>query len=550
MVLWRRRGRKRPKGRRRLLWQRPKAAGHCFGKGRKAAGDCFGKRPKGRRTLLWQRPKAAGGCFGKGRKAAGNCFGMGAAEAGQAMGKALCQEREAEITSPAGGMIKKNRRQAGEAWETAAACGTGRNGRNRIMFVYLDNSATTRQCDQVTQAMVKMMGQDFGNPSSLHRMGITAEKAVKTARKQMALALGAKEEEIYFTSGGTEGDNTAIFGAYEAKKRTGNKIITTQVEHPAVLEPCRRLERLGAQVVYLAVDRYGLVDMEQLEKELDEKTVLITIMHVNNELGTVQPIGEIGRMKRAAEKKWKKSILFHSDAVQSFGKEPICLSQSGGEGPNDCVDLLTVSGHKICGPKGMGALYVKSGLHLPPLLYGGGQEDGLRSGTENIPGIVGLGCAAELLNKNWNERIKGMRETKNRLLEGIREGVPRIRINTPLGREASGGIKEPDSSPSILNVSFLGCRGEVLLHMLEQKEIYVSTGSACSSHKKGSHVLTAAGFSQEEMEGAVRFSLSEENTPEQMDYVVRELAAAVESQRGLRKAFGGSKRQGGRQLTK
>lgn len=394
------------------------------------------------------------------------------------------------------------------------------------MFAYLDNSATTRQDDRVTDAMLHMMRQDFGNPSSLHRMGVTAEKALKLARKQVAASLEAQEDEIYFTSGGTEGDNAAIFGAYEARRRSGNKVITSKAEHPAVLEACRRLERQGARVVYLDVDQKGTVDLAQLERELDESTILITIMHVNNELGTVQPLAEIGRIKKAAEKKWSREILFHTDAVQSYGKERVELSACS-------LDMLSVSGHKIHGPKGIGALYVKNGLHIPPFLCGGGQERGFRSGTENLPAIVGLGLAAELADADREAKAQKLRGLKLRLLQGLEADVPDITVNGP---GAEGG------SPAILNVSFLGCRGEVLLHMLEQKDIYVSTGSACSSHKKSSHVLTAAGLSAEQIEGAVRFSLSLDNTEEQIDYVICETAAAAAGQRRLRSAFGKKKR--------
>lgn len=399
------------------------------------------------------------------------------------------------------------------------------------MFVYLDNSATTRQHDDVTELMVTMMKEEFGNPSSLHRLGVTAEKRLKTARKQVATSMGVREDEIYFTSGGTESDNTAIFGAFEARKRSGNKVITSQIEHPAVLEACRRLERQGGQVVYLNVDKSGKVDLEQLERELDQHTVLISIMHVNNELGTLQPLEEIGRLKRQAEKKWGKGLLFHTDAVQSYGKEEL-------EPAKWSADLISVSGHKIHGPKGIGALYIHGGLHLPPFLYGGGQERAFRSGTENMPAIAGLGLAADLASKDRRQRTAQLWELRERLKNKITETVGDIRINGPEGPAGEGR----QGSPAILNVSFLGCRSEVLLHELEQREIYVSTGSACSSHKKGSHVLAAAGLSPQEIEGAIRFSLSAFNTAEQIDFAATELAAAVERQRKLRSAFGKNKR--------
>lgn len=394
------------------------------------------------------------------------------------------------------------------------------------MFVYLDNSATTRQHIKVTALMVQMMEQNFGNPSSLHHMGITAEKALKLARRQVADSLSAGENEIIFTAGGTESDNTAIFGAYEARKKQGNKIITSKVEHPAVLEACRRLAQRGAEIVYLDADACGTVDLAQLERELDANTILITVMHVNNELGTIEPLSEIGRIRRAAEKKFGTEILFHVDAVQSYGKENIDIAGWG-------ADMLSVSGHKIHGPKGAGALYVRSGLTIPPFLCGGGQERGMRSGTENMPAIAGFGLAAEMAAQSRDETRARLAELKAHLEAELRRQTADIRINSP----------ESNACPSILNVSFPGCRGEVLLHMLEQKEIYVSTGSACSSKKKGSHVLAAAGLAPEVIEGAVRFSLSADNTKEELSYAAAEAAAAAASQRALRSAFSGRKKQ-------
>ena len=376
------------------------------------------------------------------------------------------------------------------------------------MFVYLDNSATTKPYREVIETMVNYMEHDFGNPSSLHRMGITAEKGMKEARKSVASSLGVREEEIYFTSGGTEADNTALFGAVQARKRRGNKIITSRIEHPAILESCRKLEEMGFQVVYLPVDRRGMIDMDVLENELDNQTILITVMQVNNEVGSIQPIAEIVERKERIGKKLGTEILLHTDAVQSYGKLPVRM---------DGIDLLSVSGHKIHGPKGAGALYVRKGLNLPPYLIGGGQERGLRSGTENVPAVAGFGTAADLSRKNFGERIEAMKRVKTYLDEGIRTEIPDIVFNS--GRSGS---------PAITNVSFSGVRGEVLLHTLEQSEIYVSTGSACSSRKKGqSHVLKAMGLSDREIEGAIRFSFSEFNTLEEMDFVLDRLKDAV-----------------------
>lgn len=380
--------------------------------------------------------------------------------------------------------------------------------------VYLDNSATTRQLDQVTDIMTEMMREDYGNPSSLHLLGVEAEKRVRGARKSLAASLGGAEEEIYFTSGGTEADNTVLFGVAEARKRTGKKIITTVVEHPAVLEPARRLQSMGFTVEYIGVDGLCHMDMAQLAEAIDEETILISVMGVNNETGTILPIEEISRMKEQYNRQHNTDILLHCDGVQAFGKIPVDL-KGGYRG----VDLLSVSGHKIHGPKGIGALYVRKGMHLPPFVYGGGQEKHMRSGTENTPAIVGFGKAAEIGQKDFAERTGRMKAVRARLLEGILAEIPDVRINSP---------QDGTASPSVLNVSFLGTRGEVLLHTLEQEGIFVSTGSACSSNKKGqSHVLTAMGLSGREIEGAVRFSFSGENTVDEMDYVVEKVKAAV-----------------------
>lgn len=382
------------------------------------------------------------------------------------------------------------------------------------MFVYLDNSATTKPYKEVIEKMLSYLECDYGNPSSLHRMGITAEKAMKEARKSVAASLGAREEEIYFTSGGTEADNTALFGAVQARKRRGTKIITSQIEHPAILESCRKLEQSGFQVSYIPVDRYGMIDMQALESELNDQTILITIMQVNNEVGSIQPISEISKLKERICKQLGTEILLHTDAVQSYSKLPVTT-----EG----IDLLSVSGHKIHGPKGVGALYVRKGLNVQPYLIGGGQERGLRSGTENVPAVAGFGEAADLSSRNLSTRIETMKKVKTYLAEGIRAEIPDIRFNS-----------RPEGSPAVINVSFLGVRGEVLLHTLEQSDIYVSTGSACSSRKRGqSHVLKAMGLSDKEIEGAIRFSFSEFNTVEEMDFVLDRLKIAVQKFRKL-----------------
>ncbi len=378
-------------------------------------------------------------------------------------------------------------------------------------MIYLDNSSTTKPYAEVTREMVKCLEDDFGNPSSLHRLGIVAEKRVKAARKAIALQLGVKDSEIFFNSGGTESDNTAIIGGAQAMKRRGNRIITSKIEHPAVLESCRRLAGMGFEVIYAGVDENGLVNVAEIENSINDKTILISIMHVNNETGTIQPIETIGRIAKRHD-----SLYFHSDAIQSFGKLSLDPQKCG-------VDLLSLSGHKIHGPKGIGALYVRSGIRIEPSLVGGGQETGWRSGTENVPGIAGFGKAAEIICGGQAGKMKEMHKLRAYLLNGIKTEIGDIRINS---------FEESGCSPAILNISFAGTRGEVLLHMLEQSDIYVSTGSACSSRKQeGSYVLRASGLSDRMIEGAIRFSFSEFNTIEQMDHVIDRLKTAVASMR-------------------
>ncbi len=389
-------------------------------------------------------------------------------------------------------------------------------------LVYLDNSATTRQYDAVTETMLQAMRENYGNPSSLHALGLAAEKEVRAARKTIAAAIGAKEEALYFTACGTESDNTVLFGAAQAKKRSGNKILVSAAEHPAILEPARKLESLGYEVVRIGVDRLCHPDMKQLAAELTEDTILLSIMGVNNETGTIMPIPEIAKIKADYNKAHGTDIWLHSDCVQAFGKIPVDLAAN-----YRGVDLLSLSAHKIHGPKGMGAMYVRKGLNLPAFLLGGGQERHLRSGTENTPGIIGFGKAAALAMTNFDARIETMRTCRKFLLEACKAEIPDIRINSP---------EDETACPSVLNISFLGTRGEVLLHTLEQDGIYVSTGSACASNHasaKGSHVLNAMGLSPKEIEGAIRFSFSEFNTIEEMEYTVEKVKAAVQRFRRL-----------------
>ena len=368
--------------------------------------------------------------------------------------------------------------------------------------------------------MVQVMRDTYGNPSSLHSLGIAAEKKVREARKSLAAVFGGTEEEIYFTSGGTESDNTVLSGAAEAKKHTGKKIIVSAVEHPAVLEPAKRLEEAGFEVEYIGVDRQCHLDMEQLRRALTKDTILISIMGVNNEAGTIMPVGEIARMKDEFNRVHGTNVWLHSDAVQALGKVPVSVKKEW------CgVDFISASGHKIHGPKGIGALYAKKGLNLKPFMVGGGQERHMRSGTENTPGIIGFGLAAKIALDNFEDRRAAMTAARKHLLEGIKQEIPDVLINSP---------EDETCCPSVLNVSFMGTRGEVILHTLEQDGIFVSTGSACSSNKKGqSHVLTAMGLNDKEIESAVRFSFSEFNTVEEMDYVLDKVKRAVISFRKL-----------------
>ncbi len=382
------------------------------------------------------------------------------------------------------------------------------------MTIYLDNSATTRQHNQVTETMIQVMKKEYGNPSSLHRMGLAAEKLVKKGRGQVAQAIGAMAEEIIFTGGGTESDNMAIRGIAHKRHRKGRHLITTTIEHPAVVETFCNLEKEGFDVSYIPVDQEGFVDLQQLAQAITEETMLISVMNVNNEVGTIQPLEKIAALKGKQGDTIKNDFVFHSDCVQSLGKLHI---------PTGCLDLASFSGHKIHGPKGVGALYKKKSVGLVPEQTGGGQENAFRPGTENVPGIVGFGLAAEMAEKSLQQRTDTIRAMRDALRQGIIDEIPDVKINTP----------EHDTVCCLLNVSFLGTRGEVLLHTLEQSGIFVSTGSACSSKKPGSHVLSAMGCSAKEVEGAIRFSLSMYNTMEEMEEVIDKTKKAVATFRRL-----------------
>ena len=369
-------------------------------------------------------------------------------------------------------------------------------------MIYFDNAATTRAADEVAERVRYMLLENFGNPSAQSMMGVRAENELNDARKIMAKSINALPEEIYFTSGGTEDDNWAIFGTAEGYKRSGKHMITTSIEHPAVYEPMERLRQKGWEVTDLDVDKNGYIDLDALRDSIREDTVLVSIILVNNEVGTIQDVAAVGKLI----KEKNPNTLFHVDAVQAFGKYPIDVRKMN-------IDMLSMSGHKIHGPKGVGFFYMKKGLKVRPIIYGGGQERGQRSATENTPGIAGLAKAVELAMENMDASHEKVMEVKRTLAEGILRDIPKTHINGPSIEEAS---------PYVLNVSFNGLRSEVLLHALEEKEVYVSAGSACSSKKKGgSHVLRSLGLSEERIEGAIRFSFCRYNT-------VDEAAACLE----------------------
>lgn len=375
--------------------------------------------------------------------------------------------------------------------------------------IYLDNSATTKTAPEVNAAILDALEHCYGNPSSLHRLGMQAENAFAAAKRAVAGLLGVTEGEVYITSGGTESSNLAILGAAEANRRRGKHVICTGVEHPAVYETVKSLEPRGYEVDFLGVDETGRISLEEFEALLRPDTVLACVMHVNNETGAVMPVE---KLKPIMQKKSPHALLF-VDAVQSFGKIAVKPAKWG-------VDLLSASAHKIHGPKGVGALYVKKGTRIVPVQFGGHQQGGLRSGTENVPGAAGFGIAAELAQQQMEARYARVRELNHRLREGILDKIDNVVFNR--------GGKEGENLPYILNVSFLGIKAEILLHALESKGIYVSTGSACSSNAPApSRTLLAMGKSKKEIEGAVRFSFSGDNTAEEVDYTIGALTRAV-----------------------
>lgn len=378
--------------------------------------------------------------------------------------------------------------------------------------IYLDNSATTPVHSTVIKAMVDCMVKDYGNSSSLHRLGLRAEKRVKKAREQLASAMKVKSDEVFFTSGGTESNNLAILGTVMARRRDGKHCITTKIEHPSVLNVFKYLEKEGWDITYLPVNKYGVLDLEDVVQALRSDTVLVSIMHVNNEIGSIQPVREIGEVIR----KHGNSPYFHVDAIQSLGKLDVTPEKWW-------ADLVSVSGHKVHGPKGIGALYIRKGVKIQPLQWGGGQERGVRSGTENIPGIVGLGQAVQIIEEN--SKKEQLYHMKGVLAGGLLEYVPEAIINGP---------KISEGAPHIINVSFPGIKGEVILHALEAKGVFVSTGSACSSRSgRISHVFEAIGADKQTAQGAIRISLSYMNTEDEINRTVEIINRCVKELEGF-----------------
>ncbi len=370
-----------------------------------------------------------------------------------------------------------------------------------MMEVYLDNSATTKCLPEVAALMTRIMCDEYGNPSSLHKKGVESEKYVRYAKEVIAKCMKVQEKEILFTSGGTESDNIALIGGAYANYRAGRHIITTRIEHPAVLQTCAYLEEQGFAVTYLPVNAKGVVSLADLERTMTKNTILVSIMHTNNEVGAVQPIEQAGELI----KRMNPNTLFHVDAVQGFGKCRIYPKRMH-------VDLLSVSAHKIHGPKGVGFLYINEKAKVRPIIFGGGQQKGMRSGTENVPGIAGMAKAIEEIFTDFDEKMEYLYSIKERFVKGV-SALEGIRLNGPVGR---------DGAPHVVSVSIQGVRSEVMLHALEDKGIYVSAGSACSSNKPSvSATLKAIGVEKQYLDATLRFSFSLYTTEAEIDYTVK-----------------------------
>lgn len=388
------------------------------------------------------------------------------------------------------------------------------------MQVYLDNSATTRPFDEVRECMRKIEDENFGNPSSMHLLGVNAEKEIRQAKETFAGLLKVKEKEIIFTSGGTESDNLALIGAARANHRSGKHLITTVMEHPAILETMHYLESEGYEVTYLPVDAAGRVNPDTLKNALRHDTILVSIMHVNNEIGACQDIQKLSSIV----KDFKKDILFHVDAVQSFGKYKIYPKRMG-------IDMLSVSGHKIHGPKGIGILYIDEKVKIHPIIFGGGQQKGMRSGTENVPAIAGIALAAGMIYTDFEENINRLYNLKEYFIKGLMK-LPGIYVNglMEVGEEGIDRIRE--TAPHVVSASVDGIRAEVLLHALEDKGIFVSAGSACASNKPAiSATLKAIGVKKEYLDSTIRFSFSVHTTEEELKYTLDTMAGLLETLR-------------------
>ncbi len=370
-----------------------------------------------------------------------------------------------------------------------------------MMEVYLDNSATTRCLPEVAALMTRIMCEEYGNPSSLHKKGVESEKYVRYAKEVIAKCMKVQEKEILFTSGGTESDNIALIGGAYANCRAGRHIITTRIEHPAVLQTCAYLEEQGFAITYLPVNAKGVISLSDLERAMTPNTILVSIMHTNNEVGAVQPIEQAGELI----KRMNPNTLFHVDAVQGFGKYRIYPKRMH-------VDLLSASAHKIHGPKGVGFLYINERAKVRPIIFGGGQQKGMRSGTENVPGIAGMARAIEEIFSDFDEKIEYLYSLKQRFVKGV-SALDGIRLNGPVGR---------DGAPHVVSVSIQGVRSEVMLHALEDRGIYVSAGSACSSNKPStSATLKVIGVEKQYLDATLRFSFSLYTTEAEIDYTVK-----------------------------
>lgn len=377
--------------------------------------------------------------------------------------------------------------------------------------IYVDNAATTKVDSEVLKAMLPYLSEEYGNPSSIYSLGRNTKKAIEEAREKVAKVLNAKTNEIYFTAGGSESDNTALKGVAYANRKKGNHIITSKIEHPAILDTCKFLEKEGFDITYIDVDENGIIKLDELEKAITDKTILISVMFANNEIGTIQPIKEIGEIAK------KHKVFFHTDAVQAVGNVKIDVQDMN-------IDLLSMSGHKFHGPKGVGALYVRSNVKFDKILNGGHQEKNKRAGTENISGIVGMGKAIEMAYENIDEHIKEMTELRNYYFDEVSKNIPYIKINGDLKNRLPGNT----------NISFRFIEGESLLINLDLKGICASSGSACTSGSlEPSHVLLAIGLSHEIAHGSLRVTFSKYNTKQDVDYVVQNLIEIVQKLRDM-----------------